>query len=277
MIPEDETYIRLGAFIGVLIFMGVWEHLRPRRRPTARKTMRWRRNLLLIFIGTALLRLAVPLLAVGTALYARRADCGVLNAYNVPYPIAFILGLLLLDLTMWIQHLLFHAVPVLWRLHAVHHADVDFDVTTGVRFHPMELIASMLVKMGVIMVMGIPPLGVLTFEILLNAAAMFNHGNVGLPVRVDGWLRLLIVTPDMHRVHHSVVVNETNSNFGFGLPWWDRLLGTYKAQPREGHEEMRIGLGHCPPGEQQTVWRLLVHPFTGKTGIQPINRRPEAR
>ena len=179
-------------------------------------------------------------------------------------------SVLLLDLAIYLQHVMFHAVPALWRVHRVHHADLDFDVTTGVRFHPVEMVISMALKLAVVAALGTPAIAVLAFEVLLNATSMFNHGNLGIPVGVDRVLRLLVVTPDMHRVHHSIVVDETNSNFGFNLPWWDRLLGTYRDQPRAGHQGMTIGVGQFRDPIELRLDHMLVQPFRGETGPYPI-------
>jgi sterol desaturase/sphingolipid hydroxylase (fatty acid hydroxylase superfamily) len=182
-----------------------------------------------------------------------------------------------LDLFIYLQHVMFHAVPALWRLHRMHHADLDFDVTTGARFHPIEIVLSMLIKLAAVVVLGAPPVAVLIFEVVLNATAMFNHGNLRLPLAVDRVLRLFVVTPDMHRVHHSIVPAETNSNFGFNLPWWDRLLGTYRAQPAAGHVVMTIGLDDFREASDQRLDRMLIQPFRGSPGNYPINReRPPA-
>jgi sterol desaturase/sphingolipid hydroxylase (fatty acid hydroxylase superfamily) len=187
-----------------------------------------------------------------------------------------IASVLLLDLAIYLQHVMFHAVPALWRLHRMHHTDLDFDVTTGARFHPIEIILSMLIKFGVVVTLGAPALGVLVFEVLLNATSMFNHGNVRIPVRLDRYLRCLVVTPDMHRVHHSIVVGETNSNFGFNLPWWDRLLGTYRDQPAAGHDGMTIGIEQFRVARELWLDRMLLQPFRGPAGAYAITWRGAA-
>jgi sterol desaturase/sphingolipid hydroxylase (fatty acid hydroxylase superfamily) len=192
---------------------------------------------------------------------------------TAPYWAAVVLSALALDFIIYLQHVMFHAVPAFWRLHMMHHADLDFDVTTGNRFHPIEIILSMVIKTAAIIVLGAPALGVIIFEILLNGTSMFNHGNVRLPLGLDKILRLAVVTPDMHRVHHSVFPFETNSNFGFNFPWWDRLMGTYRAQPSKGHEGMTIGLNQFRDPSRLTLGHILVMPFVGTVGGYPINRR----
>ena len=199
---------------------------------------------------------------------------GLLNHFQVPFWIAVPIGVIAMDFVIWLQHVMVHAVPALWRLHRVHHADLDYDVTTGARFHPIEIALSMLIKFATITVLGPPVLAVVIFEVLLNATAMFNHGNIRLPVALDRVLRWVVVTPDMHRVHHSVEDDETNSNFGFNLPWWDRLFGTYRAQPRAGHELMTIGIhGHRDPHEVARLPGMLMLPFRGEVDGYAINRR----
>jgi sterol desaturase/sphingolipid hydroxylase (fatty acid hydroxylase superfamily) len=200
------------------------------------------------------------------------SGAGLLNQVGVPYPVAVVVSILVLDLVIYLQHLMFHAVPILWRLHRMHHADLDFDVTTGARFHPIEIVLSMLIKFAAIAVLGPPAVAVLVFEVLLNATAMFNHGNVRIPPAWDRVLRWVVVTPDMHRVHHSIEAPETNSNFGFNLPWWDRLFGTYRAQPAAGHEGMTIGIGQFRTGRDLWLDRMLALPFRDDAGRYAINR-----
>jgi sterol desaturase/sphingolipid hydroxylase (fatty acid hydroxylase superfamily) len=207
------------------------------------------------------------------ALLAQKSGWGLLNSFALPYWLPVVIGVAVLDLVIYLQHVMFHTVPVLWRLHMMHHADLDFDVTTGLRFHPIEVILSMGIKLSVVVVIGPPALAVLIFEILLNTTSMFNHGNIRLPSTIDRKLRLLVVTPDMHRVHHSVTIRETNSNFGFNLPWWDRLLGTYRDQPAAGHEGMTIGLAQFRDPKRLTFLWMLALPFIGKPGGYAINRR----
>lgn len=237
-----EPGLRLSAFFGVLGALAAWEWLAPRRALKLPRRLRWPANLGIVVLNSIVLRLLFPAAALGMALFAQENGWGVFNHFALPGWAALLGGIVLLDLAIYLQHVLFHAVPALWRLHRVHHADLDMDVTTGARFHPAEIILSMLIKLAVIAALGIPPEGVLLFEVLLNASSMFNHSNVRLPGRLDRVLRNLVVTPDMHRVHHSLERDETNSNFSFNLSLWDRLFGTYRAQPRAGHERMQIGI-----------------------------------
>ena len=237
-----EPAIRLAAFFGIFALMAAWEVAAPRRVRLHSRAVRWTANLGLVVLNTVLLRLLFPLAAVGFAAFAAERGWGLLNNLTLPEPLALLLAVVAMDFAIWLQHVMVHAVPVLWRLHQVHHADPDYDVTTGARFHPLEIILSMLIKFAVIAVLGAPAAAVLVFEVLLNATAMFNHANVKLPQGVDGLLRLLVVTPDMHRVHHSTANAEANSNFGFSLPWWDRLFGTYRATTKLPQERMHIGV-----------------------------------
>ncbi len=269
----NEGPIRLGFFAGMLAAVALWEIAAPRRRLTTSKLVRWFGNLGIVVINSILLRLIFPVLAVGVAVAAEESGIGLFNMLEAPVWLAILGAVILLDLAIYMQHVMFHAVPALWRLHMMHHADLDFDVTTGARFHPIEIVLSMLIKMAVVALLGAPPLAVLIFEVLLNATAMFNHANARLKPGLDRILRLVVVTPDMHRVHHSAVAQETNSNFGFNLPWWDRLLGTYRAQPEAGHEGMTIGLNQFREPRRLTLPWMLALPFIGKVGGYPINRR----
>lgn len=271
---EQEPLWRLTAFIGVFCLMAVWEILAPRRTSRQSKTWRWGNNLGILVIDSLLIRLLFPAAAVGIALLAQANGWGILNQTALtPYTAngwIIIVSIILLDLVVWAQHLVFHKVPVLWRLHRLHHADLDFDVTTALRFHPLEILLSMLIKAAVIIFAGLPAISVLLFEILLNATAMFNHGNVRLPRALDRVLRWVIVTPDMHRVHHSWYPEETNSNYGFNLPWWDRLFNTYRDQPKHGHEAMTIGLNQFREKRDTRLDRLLIQPFFGPAHSAPI-------
>jgi len=267
----DELAIRVSCFAGVLLAMAVWEILAPRRRLTVTKGCRWASNLGLAALNTFILRFLIPLGAIGTALLSRERGWGLFNNLAVPEWLAVVLSVVALDLVIYLQHVLFHAVPLLWRLHMVHHADRDFDVSTGVRFHTLEMLLSMGIKMAAVVLLGAPGVGVLLFEVLLNATSMFNHGNVRLPLRLDSCMRLLIVTPEMHRVHHSVIADETNSNFGFNLPWWDFLFGTYRAQPAAGHEQMTIGLEQPRDERVERLDWMLALPFAGSTGDHATN------
>lgn len=271
---DHEPAIRLGVFLAVFGIVALWERFAPRRAPTLSKLLRWSSNLGLVAINTVLLRLIFPLAAVGVAAFAAERGWGLLNHFPLPLWFALPAAVVVLDLAIWLQHVMTHAVPALWRLHQVHHADVDFDVTTGARFHPIEIALSMGLKIAVIAALGPSVLAVLIFEILLNATAMFNHGNLRLPQRLDQVLRWFVVTPDMHRVHHSTERDESNSNFGINLPWWDRVFGTYRAQPRAGHTGMTIGLsGHSDPREVAWLNGMLRMPFCGEADGYAINRR----
>jgi sterol desaturase/sphingolipid hydroxylase (fatty acid hydroxylase superfamily) len=267
-----EPQLRLGMFLGVLVIMALWELLAPRRRRDIPRVIRWSNNLALVVIDTVVLRLTFPILAVGLAIMAQERGWGLFNFIDAPVWIAVLVSVIVLDLVIYLQHVMFHAVPALWRLHRMHHADLDFDVTTGLRFHPIEIVLSMGIKLALVLVLGPPAIAVLIFEVLLNATAMFNHSNVRLPLIVDRFLRLIVVTPDMHRVHHSILPEETNSNFGFNLPWWDRLLGTYRAQPSAGHEAMTIGIEQFRTPRDQWLDRMLVQPIIGPASGYPINR-----
>lgn len=273
-ILAHEAYLRLGFFVGVFVLMALWEILAPRRVPGHSKSVRWSNNLGLVVLNTVLLRLVFPAAAVGMAAFAQAQGWGIFNYLEVPFWLAVLASVVALDFFIWLQHVMVHAIPALWRLHRVHHADLDYDVTTGLRFHPLEILLSMVIKFGVIVVLGPPILAVVLFEVLLNATSMFNHGNVRIPVALDRVLRWFVVTPDMHRVHHSVEDDETNSNFGFNLPWWDRLLGTYRDQPRAGHEGMTIGIRTFRE-ERWCSWLpgLLSIPFSRGTAGYAINRR----
>lgn len=273
-IRANEVPIRLGFFFGIFAVMALWELAAPRRRLSQPKGVRWANNIGLVFFNSFLVRLVFPLAAVGMAVFAREQGWGVLNYFAVPHWLAVLAAVIVLDFFIWLQHVMVHAVPALWRLHRMHHADLDFDVTTGARFHPLEILLSMLIKFAVIAVLGPPVLAVIVFEVLLNATSMFNHSNVRIPAGVDRVLRLFVVTPDMHRVHHSVEDDETNSNFGFNLPWWDRLFGTYCTQPRAGHEGMTIGIRTFRDGKWCSwLTGMLAMPFVGRISDYAINRR----
>ena len=263
-ILAQEATLRLTVFLAVLVAMALWEVAAPRRRQDIPRVIRWTNNLALVVVDTVILRLTFPILAVGLALMAKERGWGLFNALDIPLWLAVLLSILLLDLAIYLQHVLFHAVPGLWRLHRMHHADLEFDVTTGLRFHPVEIVLSMVIKLAVVAALGAPAVAVLLFEVLLNATALFNHANIRLPTGVDRVLRWVMVTPDMHRVHHSVIPAETNSNFGFNLPWWDRLLGTYRAQPKAGHEGMTIGIEQFRTPRDLWLDRMLVQPLRGE-------------
>ena len=274
---SNEPVVRLSIFASVFGLMALWEVLAPRRRQEIGRTTRWPSNLGVVMLDTVVVRILFPASAVGLALLAEAKGFGLFNAWPVAGWISIIASVLVLDLAIYLQHVLFHAVPALWRLHRMHHADLEFDVTTGTRFHPIEIVLSMLIKFAVIGALGAPAVAVLIFEVLLNGTAMFNHSNIRLPTSMDRVLRWFIVTPDMHRVHHSVVVRETNSNFGFNLPWWDRLFGTYRDQPAAGHEAMTIGIEQIrDPGEQR-LDRMLTQPFRKGDCAYSLGQREQAK
>jgi len=270
-----EPLLRLASFLGVFTAMALWEWAAPRRRPAWDRRSRWVPNLGIAAIDTAAIRLLFPAAAVGAAAVASERGWGLFQQGDWSGPLVFLGSLVALDLAVYLQHVVFHAVPALWRLHLVHHADLDFDVTTGLRFHPLEIVLSMLWKIGVVVALGAPAAAVLAFEVLLNATSLFNHGNARIPLRLDRILRWIVVTPDMHRVHHSLLRRETNSNFGFNLPWWDRLLGTYRAQPAAGHAAMTIGIEQLQRDPPLGLGRLLALPFRVDPGRYPINRGPD--
>lgn len=251
----------MSFFLGVFVIMAICEALSPRRRRKIPRLFRWSNNLGIVVMDSLIVKLCFPILAVGMAVIAEDRSWGLFNLIELPIWIAIVLSIILLDMVIYFQHVLFHRVPLLWRLHRVHHTDLEFDVTTGIRFHPIEIAMSMGIKLILVVVLGPPVIAVLIFEILLNASAMFNHSNFHIPVSFDRGLRRLIVTPDMHRVHHSVLQRETNSNYGFFLPWWDRLFGTYCDQPREGHEGMDIGIEAYRTKRDMRLDQLLVQPF----------------
>ncbi|CAH1090584.1 sterol desaturase family protein [Candidatus Nitrotoga sp. 1052] len=271
---QHELAIRLACFLGVFCSMSLWELAAPRRRLTVSKLLRWANNLALVVLNSILLRALFPAAAVGVAAFATQQGWGLFNYFAVPLWMAMLVSVVFLDFVIYLQHVMFHAVPLLWRLHRVHHADLDIDVTTGTRFHPIEIVLSMLIKVAVILVLGPPVVAVVIFEVLLNATSMFNHGNVHISPALDRVLRLLLVTPDMHRVHHSIEEDETNSNFAFNLSAWDRLFGTYRDQPRAGHVGMTIGISTFREANRCVwLWGILVLPFIGKVTDYAINRR----
>ena len=270
---EFEPVIRLGFFFGVFAVMALWEAVLPRRPRLVTRWVRWSNNLAIVGLNNLLLRVVLPTTAVGLAMAGNEKGWGLLNSLDLPAWAAVALAVIALDLAIYLQHVMFHAVPALWRLHRMHHADLDFDVSTGTRFHPLEIILSMGIKFTVIVALGAPALSVLIFEVLLNATSMFNHSNVRMPEQVDRILRRLVVTPDMHRVHHSILPRETNSNFGFNVPWWDRLFGTYRDQPAQGHQGMTIGIGQFRTARDLWLDRLLLQPLRKETGHYTINDR----
>ncbi|HJQ61793.1 MAG TPA: sterol desaturase family protein [Burkholderiales bacterium] len=272
---EYEALLRLASFACVFMALAAWETLAPRRALLMPKGKRWPANLGILILDTAIVRAIAPAAAVGIAVVAQERSIGLLHAVDWPQPLEFVLALLALDLAIYLQHVMFHAVPLLWRLHRVHHADLDIDVTTGTRFHPIEILVSLAIKAAVIFIIGAPVVAVLVFEIALNLTSMFNHSNVRIPTAVDGVLRYFLVTPDMHRVHHAIHRDETDRNFGFNLPWWDHLFGTYRGQPRSGHEQMTIGIPSFRlPDDCATLTGLLAMPFIAERSA-PSRRRKD--
>lgn len=258
---DDDSIFRLAIFLVVFAVFAVWEMLAPRRISSYSKSVRWANNLSIALANIIFTRILVPVTLLYIATVAESGNIGLLNVIKLPPVASIIFAVLLLDLAIYIQHFIFHKVPFLWCLHRMHHADLDFDVTTGIRFHPLEMIISLAIKMTVVLAIGAPVVAVFLFEVLLNATSLFNHANIKIPKSVEKILRLIVVTPDMHRVHHSIIRTETDSNFGFNLPWWDFLFKTYRAQPKLGHIDMQIGIESFR--EQRELWidRLLLQPF----------------
>jgi sterol desaturase/sphingolipid hydroxylase (fatty acid hydroxylase superfamily) len=268
-----EPFIRLGAFGGVFVVMAIWELVGPRRQQAVGRGWRWPNNLGVVVVDTLLVRILFPTTAIGLALIAEARGFGLFNVIALSAVVGVVVSVIVLDLAIYLQHVLFHAVPALWRLHRMHHADLEFDVTTGLRFHPIEILLSMMIKLAVVAALGTPAVAVLIFEVLLNATSMFSHSNVRIPLGLDRVLRWFVVTPDMHRVHHSILSRETNSNFGFNVPWWDRLFGTYRPQPAAGHETMTIGIEQFRDPRELGLDRMLLQPFRGDAGRYPLGER----
>lgn len=257
----SEGALRLSVFIAVLVIMAVSEAIWPRRQRVVSRANRWFNHVLLTFVNTATV-FAVQIAAVGAAMIAAEKNIGLFNVLPLPSIISVVVAVVLLDCIIYWQHVFSHRISFLWRLHRVHHSDLDLDVTSGFRFHPIEILLSMLFKIAVVMLLGPPVIAVIVFEILLNASAMFNHSNVKLPLKVDAVLRLFIITPDMHRVHHATHYDESNANFGFFLSVWDRWFGSYIPQPRDTHEAMDIGIPELRGVEECTyLHKLLVQPL----------------
>ncbi len=266
MLIENESTIRLFCFLSVFLLMASLEIFAPRRPLSTSKSKRWFCNIGIVVINTFLLRSLFSVAAVGSALIAQEEKWGMFNHWDWPTWLAFPLAIITLDFIIYLQHIMFHAVPILWRLHMVHHADLDLDVSSGSRFHPIEIMLSMGIKLASVVLIGASPEAVVVFEILLNVMAMFNHSNVQIPKKIDTLLRYFMVTPDMHLIHHSVLPEETNRNFGFNLPWWDRVMGTYRAEPKEGYLGLTIGLDQFRDPRRLTLPKILLLPFTGRTG-----------
>ena len=261
MTPSLEIFVRVGGAALVFAAMALWEWRAPRRRLEAGRRPRWPGNLGILLIDIVAVRLLVPTAAVGVAVIAAQKGWGLFASAGVPYWAAFVIGVIALDLIIYTQHYVFHHVPLLWRLHRMHHADIDIDVTTGVRFHPLEILISMAIKIVFVVALCVPAAAVVAFEVLLNATSMFNHSNVALPRWLDRTARWIVVTPQMHQVHHSIVRQETDSNFGFNLPWWDRLFGTYRAEPAAGEDKIVIGLPIFRDVSESRITRLITQPF----------------
>jgi len=275
MDANSELFIRLGAAVGIFLALALWEVFSPRRTLTVGRARRWPSNLGILLVDAVLVRLLIPVAAVGIAVIAAERGWGLLNIARWPAWLEALIGFFVLDLAIYGQHVAFHKVHILWRLHRMHHADLDIDVSTGLRFHPIEIILSMLIKIAVVILIGVPAVAVVIFEVALNATSMFNHSNAAMPQWLDRIVRLLVVTPDMHRVHHSIKRDETDSNFGFNLPWWDRLFGTYRAQPESGHEGMTIGLPIFRDRRELRLDRLITQPFRNDAG--EVARAPRAQ
>ena len=258
---QHEAVFRLAAFGSVFVLLALWELAAPRRWLRASKPRRWTTNWGIVLLDTAVVRLLFPAAAVGAAWDAREMGWGLLNHWDGPGWLEAVLAMLFLDLLIYAQHVASHRIPLLWRIHRVHHVDRDMDVTTAIRFHPVEIALSMLLKIGAVYALGAPAVAVILFEIILNGSAMFNHANIVIPRRIDRWLRWLLVTPDMHRVHHSVHRPETDANYGFNLPWWDRIFGTYVDQPRDGHDGMVLGLDQYQDQRPTRLGWSLALPF----------------
>lgn len=263
---SGDTTIRLASFLGVFLLVGLAEYRWPRRELTVPKGQRWFCNAAIVVVDSVAARLALPLMPTGVAEIAGLNGWGLLNWLAMPLWLKIVLVVMAFDLVIYLQHRAFHRIPFFWRFHRMHHTDLDIDVSSGNRFHPLEILFSLVIKMAAVVVFGAPVIAVVIFEVLLNATSLFNHGNLRIPADIDRWLRLILVTPDMHRVHHSVIPRETDSNFSFNLPWWDRMLGTYRDQPREGHIGMTIGLKEFRDAGRLGLGYLLVLPFRGRAG-----------
>ena len=262
---EFDIAIRVIAFLSVFGLMASWEIVAPRRQLSALRLKRWVANLSVAVLNTAVIRIVLASGAVGVAMVSAEQGWGIFNILNWPIWMEVILAVLALDLLIYVQHVAFHAVPVLWKVHMVHHADPDYDVTTAVRFHPVEALSSMVIKIAGVMVIGASPTAVLAFEVILNGMAMFNHANVRILSPVDRFLRWMMVTPDMHRTHHSIIYEESNRNFGFNLSWWDRMFGTYLENPSKGHERMTLGLKQFRNPACMKLLNILRLPFQRAT------------
>jgi len=261
---QYQTPLRVGFFLGLFALIAVWEWLKPRRQQSARRVSRWANNLGLVVVASLLVRLVVPMGLAVIAFQVQAAGWGLFNHLTLSLWLEIVLALVLLDLAIYWQHRMFHQVPVLWRLHRVHHSDLAFDVSTAVRFHPLEILLSIFIKGLLVLMLGIPATAIIIFEVILNGVALFNHGNIRLPKGWDAVLRSVLVTPDMHRVHHSNIPSETNSNYGFNLSIWDKIFGSHTAQPQKGHQGINIGLKEYSSQQQSNDFMaLLKMPFMG--------------
>lgn len=256
-----QDTIRITSYLSVLVLMAMWEFVAPHRPRTVSKICRWGGNLTIVVLNTVIARLLFSGGAVSVAVMAQERGWGLLSLVDGPVWLETAMAILALDFIIYWQHRLFHVVPLFWRFHMMHHSDLDLDVTSGVRFHPVEIVLSLAVKAAAVMALGASPLAVMIFEVVLNATSLFNHSNVAIPQGVDRLLRRMVVTPDMHRIHHSANVRETNSNYGFNVSWWDRLFGTYCHEPALGHLGMTIGLEHLGPSVCLNILRMLSFPF----------------
>lgn len=270
---ENEAYIRLGSFLGLFALLTFWELSSPKRGLLELRRFRWISNIGLIVISSILVRFILPTAAVGVALVVEQNNLGFLNYFDLSFASRFVLAFILMDLSIYFQHVMFHALPLFWRFHRVHHSDLDCDISTGLRFHPFEIVISIIFKFIVIAAVGVPVITVVIFEVILNAASMFTHSNIKMPSSFERLLRWFIVTPDMHRIHHSIKENETNSNFGFFISLWDRLLGTYTAEPEGGHAKMVIGLSNFREPKWQNLRWLIYLPFVTQVNDYSINKR----
>lgn len=262
---STEVMIRLGCFVGIIGILATLEANFPRRHRRIARAQRWPSNLAVSALNQIFTRLILPVSAIALAMEAQANDWGILGQISLAHSVKIFAAILILDLAIYLQHVVFHAVPILWRFHQMHHADMEVDVTTGVRFHPLSVLLSGAIKLAVVLVIGAPPAAVLAFEILLNASSLFNHSNIRIPAAIERTLRLVIVTPDMHRVHHSSDARETNRNFGFNFPWWDRLFHTYTAQPAGGHASMVLGVERFRQMKELRLDRMLSQPFRNES------------
>jgi sterol desaturase/sphingolipid hydroxylase (fatty acid hydroxylase superfamily) len=277
VIVENESIIRASIFIGLLLIMGAWELLLPRKKPTISKTYRWVNNLALVFLNGFITKLILPITLSGMAILAHQNGWGVLNYFEIDTFWSIVIFIIVMDFIIYMQHVMVHALPILWRLHRVHHTDLDYDTSTGARFHTLEILLSFGIKFTAIVLLGPTVLAVILFEIILNVSSMFNHGNVKLPKTLDKYLRYFIVTPDMHRIHHSIEEDETNSNFGFSITIWDRVFGTYKDSAKAGQIDMVIGIKNIrEPKDTNMILGMLMIPFKGKNEQYTINSKTKS-